>query len=73
MKGYSDENKWETYLLASKTESISKGENRISIKSKDINEIPNWWYSINQSWVNKEIEFDQDDHYCPKKLPHRFS
>jgi len=61
MKGYSDENKWETYLLASKTESISKGENRISIKSKDINEIPNWWYSINQSWVNKEIEFDQDD------------
>lgn len=23
--------------------------------------------------VERALEFDEQDHYCPKKLPHRFS
>lgn len=61
IKGYTNTNNWQTYLLSSKTENVSKGENHIKIKAEEIDEIPNWWYSINKSWINKEIDSDKSN------------
>lgn len=53
IKDYTQEGQWDTYLLCSKTESVTKGENTITLKTKDINETPNWWYAINKAWEKK--------------------
>ena len=56
---YTEKNIWDTYLLFAKTESISKGENEIQLKAKDIDETPNWWYSINKAWITKGFQTDK--------------
>ena len=59
IENYTDKNKWDTYLLCSKTKSLSKGENEIQLKVKDIDETPNWWYSINKAWAMKGFQTDK--------------
>ncbi|MCQ2218533.1 MAG: helix-turn-helix transcriptional regulator [Paludibacteraceae bacterium] len=61
IEDYTDKNRWDTYLLCSKTESITKGENEIRLKVKDINETPNWWYAINQAWATKDIHTEKSE------------
>lgn len=55
IEDYTEKNRWDTYLLCSKTEGITKGDNEIRLKIKDINETPNWWYAINTAWTTKDL------------------
>lgn len=59
IEDYTKEDSWDTYLLCSKTEGITKGENEIRLKIKDINETPNWWYAINKAWTTKNLRSDK--------------
>ncbi len=49
---YSDSINTLTYALYVKTFTIHKGLNTFECKTKDINEIPEWWYAMNPRIVN---------------------
>jgi AraC-like DNA-binding protein len=49
---YSDTTKPLSLLLMTKTIELKKGVNSFNIKTKDINEIPDWWYKSNPQKIN---------------------
>jgi len=52
LENYSTPNNPMSYLILLKTIGLKKGENRITIPTKDIDEIPDWWISKNQKKAN---------------------
>lgn len=52
--GFTNQSEWQTFLLSERPVRLSKGQDDVTLKVSDINETPNWWFSINKSWMENK-------------------
>ena len=52
LENYSDTTKEMSFLMLIKSIGLTKGTNEFTIKTKDINDVPDWWFKMNPKKIN---------------------